>query len=340
MNNKPLISVIVPIYHVEKYLPSCINSILNQTYSNLEIILVDDGSPDNCPSICDAFALKDNRIKVIHKVNGGLSSARNAGIEIAQGEYIGLIDSDDFVAPNFYEYLLNNAITHHADISECSFIKVPENTLNSFAFPAIGNESISVTDNIGSLERLFSEDFNTYVNTVVVWNKLYKSSLFHSIRYPLNRISEDEFTTYKLLYQSHQFVTSSAALHAYVQRTSSIMGKTFSSKRFDVLDAYEEAIAFFNKHSLFAIELKCMGRYLETIIEFIEKAYKVSSAETPSMIKTLEKKYSLLFPRIKNFMELHPKFNDKNLYLSNLSHQYEDLMLSLPYNKDNKKSVF
>lgn len=333
MENKPLISVVIPIYQVEKYLPTCINSILNQTYSNLEIILVDDGSPDNCPAICDEFALKDSRIKVIHQKNGGLSSARNTGIEIAQGEYIGFIDSDDFIAPNFYEYLLNNALTHHADISECGFIKVAEDNMNSFTFPPIDNAIVSVTNNIGALERLFSEDFNTYVNTVVVWNKLYKRSLFQSIRYPLNKISEDEFTTYKLLYGVHQFVTSSALLHAYVQRSSSIMGKTFSSKRFDLFDAYEEAISFFDKFSLFDIELKCMGRYLETIIEFIEKAYKVSSNETTYMLKILETKYNLLYPRIKNFIKLYPEFNDKNLYFSNLSYQYENLMHTSFYNQ-------
>ena len=113
-----MISVIVPIYGVEKFLPNCIESLLRQTYTDLEIILVDDGSKDNCPAICDEYAKKDNRIKVIHKENGGLSSARNAGLKKACGEYISLIDSDDFVAPNFYEVLLGNAIKNDADISE------------------------------------------------------------------------------------------------------------------------------------------------------------------------------------------------------------------------------
>lgn len=118
-----MISVIVPIYGVEKFLPNCIESLLHQTYTNLEIILVDDGSKDNCPAICDEYAKKDNRIKVIHKENGGLSSARNAGLKLACGEYISLIDSDDFVAPNFFEVLLNNAIKNNADISERKFHK-------------------------------------------------------------------------------------------------------------------------------------------------------------------------------------------------------------------------
>ena len=113
-----MISVIVPIYGVEKFLPNCIDSILKQTYTDLEIILVDDGSKDNCPAICDEYAKKDNRIKVIHKENGGLSSARNAGLKIAFGQYVSFIDADDFISPNFYEILLENLLKNNADISE------------------------------------------------------------------------------------------------------------------------------------------------------------------------------------------------------------------------------
>lgn len=124
-----LISVIVPVYNVEKYLSKCIDSILAQTYKNLEIILVDDGSPDNCPKICDEYAKKDNRIKVIHKENGGLSAARNVALDIAKGEYIGFVDSDDFIAEDMYEVLYNLAEKYNAEISSVSFYKVIENNI-------------------------------------------------------------------------------------------------------------------------------------------------------------------------------------------------------------------
>ena len=120
MNNNPKISVIVPVYKVEKYLDKCVESIVNQTYKNLEIILVDDGSPDNCPAMCDEWAEKDERIRVIHKENGGLADARNAGMDIATGDYIGFVDSDDWIEPNMYEVLLKNALKYDADISTIS----------------------------------------------------------------------------------------------------------------------------------------------------------------------------------------------------------------------------
>ena len=124
---KPLISIIVPIYKVEKYLKKCIQSIMNQTYLNFELILVDDGSPDDCPMICDNYAKLDNRIVVLHKQNGGLSDARNAGLDVARGEYIGFVDSDDFIANNMYEKLLSGLLAEDADMAVCNFSYVDEN---------------------------------------------------------------------------------------------------------------------------------------------------------------------------------------------------------------------
>ena len=122
-----LISVIVPIYNVEKYLDRCVESIINQTYKNLEIILVDDGSPDNCTQMCDDYAKKDSRIRVVHKENGGLSDARNAGMEVATGEYVSFIDSDDYISLDFYETLFQTMIDNDSDIVECSVVKFYEN---------------------------------------------------------------------------------------------------------------------------------------------------------------------------------------------------------------------
>ena len=128
MNKNVKISIIVPVYKVEKYLDKCVNSIVGQTYKNLEIILVDDGSPDNCPAMCDEWAQKDSRIKVIHKKNGGLSSARNAGLDACTGDYIGFVDSDDWIEPDMYEYLLNIGMKNNADVSRCEFVIEAENS--------------------------------------------------------------------------------------------------------------------------------------------------------------------------------------------------------------------
>ena len=122
-----LLSVIVPIYNVEDYLNRCVDSIINQTYKNLEIILVDDGSPDNCPQMCDDYAKKDSRIRVVHKENGGLSDARNAGMKVATGEYVSFIDSDDYISLDFYETLFQTMVDNDSDIVECSVVKFYEN---------------------------------------------------------------------------------------------------------------------------------------------------------------------------------------------------------------------
>lgn len=204
-----------------------------------------------------------------------------------------------------------------------SFTRVPEENIYEFVFPK-DLPVVSVTDNIGALNRLFSRDFDTYVNSVVVWNKLYKRSLFDGICYPIGKLSEDEFTTYQLLYRAKKFVTTSEVIHAYVQRKSSIMGKQFAAKRFDVLDAYEQALVFFEYRSLFEIEMKCFARYLETIIEFVEKAYKSGSSTTSDMLCMLYYKFDLLWPRICSFFEKHPELAENKIYFDSLKDSYYD----------------
>ena len=235
-----LISIIVPVYKVEEYLTECIESIINQSYKNLEIILVDDGSPDNCGQICDEYAKKDNRIKVIHKENGGLSSARNAGLDIATGEYISFIDSDDYVAENFIEKLYVLCIDNDAEISVCDFVK--------FEHKAVIKEIEEIIEKCTSREmqiRMFSKE---YVKTVVVWNKLYKRDVYKNLRFPLGKINEDEFITYKAFYDTNKnIVVTNEALYFYRYNENSIMGKKYNIKRLDVLEAYKEKKDFYKR---------------------------------------------------------------------------------------------
>ena len=188
---QPLISVIVPIYNVEDYLDRCVDSIINQTYKNLEIILVDDGSPDNCPKMCDDYAKIDNRIKVVHKENGGLSDARNAGMKVATGEYVSFIDSDDYVSLDFYETLLQTMIDNDSDIVECGVVKFYENgKFDEYS----DDQMIKNFNTVDGLEGLINENsFHQYV-----WNKLYKSSIALDIPYEVSKLNEDEFWTYQI----------------------------------------------------------------------------------------------------------------------------------------------
>lgn len=214
----PLISIIVPVYKVEPYLEKCVDSILVQTYSHLEIILVDDGSPDGCGAICDRYAAQDPRIRVIHKPNGGISDARNAGLDIATGEYIGFVDSDDYTAPTMYEQLLKSLISAQADIAVCQCVVVKEG--EDAVFSQTCNKEVFASGT-GSYAMIYDRAF-----TVVPWNKLYRRELFAGIRYPVGLIYEDLATTYLLTDRANTVVNLDGKLYAYVQHSGSIMNQT------------------------------------------------------------------------------------------------------------------
>ena len=175
---KKLISVMVPVYNVAPYITNCLESLIHQTYTNLEIILVDDGSTDNSLEICQEYAKKDKRIKVIHKENGGLSTARNAGLDVATGDYYSFVDSDDYISTRFYEIMLKIALEHSADIVECDYNKIPFEDVtpeNRDSFLDIKeNRQVSIINNEQALLELFSDDLHLYIKTVVSWSKLYK----------------------------------------------------------------------------------------------------------------------------------------------------------------------
>ncbi len=218
-NNYELISVIVPIYKVEKYLRRCIESILNQTYKNLEIILVNDGSPDNCRDICIEYSRLYDNIHYYEKSNGGLSDARNYGIERATGKYIGFIDSDDYICDNFYSVLYSDMINNNADISCVSYIEKFDDDFDNYKSDNNATDSVEVFDRYSAIELLFS--FDKFQN--FAWNKLYRSELFENIRYPVGKNMEDLGTTYKLFLKSNRITFNKNKLYYYIQRDGSIL---------------------------------------------------------------------------------------------------------------------
>lgn len=240
----PLISVIVPVYRVEEYLERCVKSILSQTYKNLEVILVDDGSPDQCPAICDACAEKDARVKVIHQENKGLSGARNAGINAASGEYLAFVDSDDYVSPHFIEELYQLLQDTGCAIGQCRFSYVKGEGLveeGDSAFCIYRGESL--------MEQLYGPEEKATC-FVVAWNKLYRAELFKEtgIRYPEGRIHEDEATTYRLFHEAKKLAFLDRALYGYYTENGGSITSVFSAKRLQWLTAHEERIAFFKKN--------------------------------------------------------------------------------------------
>ncbi|WP_117168561.1 glycosyltransferase [Paraliobacillus sediminis] len=296
------ISVIVPIYRVEKFLSKCIESIINQTYFNLEIILVDDGSPDRCFEICEKYASMDNRIVVIRKENGGLSDARNAGLKAASGNYISFIDSDDYIYETFYECLLNLIIKNDADIAQCGYQIVEEDQ----EFTPIRNEKaiedIVVLDKLDILHNLYNIN---YGDTVVVWNKLFKSNLFNNLFFPKGKVHEDELTTYQILYRANKVAITSKKMYFYLQRSDSIMGQGFTIKSLDKLEAYYNQIKFYNDNELIELKEKATksleGMIKATINRVVKSNFENKTRVLNSLIDYYKKNLHLfsIFPSSK-----------------------------------------
>ena len=239
----PLVSVIIPVYKVERYLRRCLDSVVGQTYDNLEIILVDDGSPDGCPAICDEYATKDSRIIVVHKGNGGAASARNTGLDRAKGEYIAFVDADDCVADVYIEALWKTLTRHQAEMAVCSYLKT---TLPySLRISDFSCEECEVMDSRQAIACLLYPP--EHVKWVTPWGKLAKASLFDGIRFPEVTAFEDEYTAHKILYRSGKIAALDLPLYCYCQRGDSIMGviKPYAIRD---LRARVERYLFFKEH--------------------------------------------------------------------------------------------
>lgn len=252
---EPLISIIVPIYKTEPYLRKCLDSIVQQTYRNLEIILVDDGSPDNCGAICDEYAPQDERIKVIHKPNGGLSSARNAGIAVATGEYIGFVDSDDWIELDMFEYLISNALIHNSDITACSHLKCFPDHQEFCGW----NNTLILEMESALVLLLEDETLHNYV-----WDKLWRSSLFDGISFPEGKTFEDIAVSYQLFLRADKVVLLPEAKYNYLQHSNSIVND----------------LSFRNRINLFLAQkdrLNNLGPIYPQFVPLMEKKYITTS---------------------------------------------------------------
>lgn len=243
-----LVSVIVPIYNVENYLARCINSLMQQTYSNIEILLINDGSKDNCELICQEFLQKDNRIRYYKKENGGLSSARNYGIDRAKGDYLVFVDSDDYVSRKMIKVLLETALSNDADMVECEFLEFFENEIinDSNVDNALNNKSYS------SYEAISSLICNTGI-TPIAWNKIYKKEIFNKLRYKVGIYHEDEEIIVKLLNRCKKICKIDNQLYFYMKRNGSITNSKFNKRHLDIIKIMDERIQILkslncNKH--------------------------------------------------------------------------------------------
>lgn len=239
----PELSIIVPIYKVEKYLDECIQSILHQTFTDFELILVDDGSPDACPQMCDAAAEQDSRVRVIHQKNGGLSAARNMGIEAARGNWLGFVDSDDFVAPDMYEKLYHAAVNAGADCAVCSVQLIHEDgsrmdTLQHWKVYGGGYTGEDI------LKTITWQNNAPYL---VAWNKLYRREVFRTLRYPVGRINEDVFVFAELFDTIKMVACVEQPLYFYRQRTGSIMQSKCTLRNLDEMWSFVHCFECFQR---------------------------------------------------------------------------------------------
>lgn len=260
----PRLSVIVPVYKVEKYIHKCVDSILNQTFTDFELILVDDGSPDNCGRICDEYAAKDSRVRVIHKKNGGLSDARNFGIDVAQGEILGFVDSDDDIDLNMYKLMIEYMDKFDLDIV-CADTYVIKNDKKKYR-PRFTEDKI-----FANKEGIVAILDGTLDNAA--WNKIYKRGIIGDIRYPKGRIYEDVATTYKFIYKAKKIGYICKPFYNYYKRKGSIVASSFNSKsRFDCFLGYKERLIFAINQEKDCVEA-CRTQALSTAISTLTAFY-------------------------------------------------------------------
>lgn len=262
---KAVISVIVPIYNVEDYLPRCIDSLINQTYTNLDIILINDGSKDRSGDICDQYAKNDPRIRVIHQPNGGISNARNAGLKVMKGEFVGFVDPDDYIHRDMYKRLFEVMEKNGADIAESNFLKVYTHEFKEF-------------EELNGKERIYDKK-SAIVSTIVdhdcrnyVWNKLYKRKLWENIQFPDGKIYEDVFVTYRVVNEANKLVRLYEALYYYFQRGNSISNDKFSIGNLNHCEALEEMMAFMEIEYPDAVAITAV-KYYEACQHWLQALY-------------------------------------------------------------------
>lgn len=311
MKNNDLVSVVIPIFNVEKYLEKCVNSLVNQIYKNLEIILVDDGSTDNSGNIANELSKSDNRIKVYHKKNGGLSDARNFGIKQAKGKYIGFIDSDDYIENEMYEFLYNNLIENKADISICGrFVNYDDGRELTQYKTGIKK----VMDNVDGLITLNSFKYFD----MSACDKLYEKSLFNDIEFPYGLKCEDYYTMYKLFDKSRIIVYESKPMYHYYQREGSISRNKIMDTAF--IDASKSQVEYFNEYhpelmyvaytSYVFANITHFNRFLKYNIECNEEIKLELKREVKKYLK-----YVLKNPNISRFKKVQALIFSKNINL-------------------------
>ena len=302
-----MITIIVPVYKVEAYLHRCVDSILNQTYTDFELLLVDDGSPDNCGEICDEYANEDSRVSVIHQENGGLSSARNTGIswfyEKNKGDYITFVDSDDWLHPDYLKILMTGITENDVKISVCNYTRVtaeiPHENYHDISFELTSPEDFLINH---------SWQYN------YAWGKLYHKSVFQDIRYPVGKIFEDTFTTYKALHKCEKIAYTDLQLYYYLRNEQGISRTPWKPTELVIFDAMQEQMQFYKENGL----QKAFEKEFELFVH--HHAYQIVRIKEN---KRDLKKNKATLKEIKKSLRKHLKENRDKFNVHNMTYSYE-----------------
>ncbi len=295
----PTISVIVPVYKVEPYLKRCVNSILGQTFTDFELILVDDGSPDNCSDICDEYAEIDCRVHVIHQENGGPSSARNAGIDWvfvnSDSQWISFVDSDDWIHPKYLEQLLNAAVENDVAVSICTFLK----TDGGILLP----EEEHFTIRRWQAETLYVEH---NIFTTIPCGKLYQKNCFEQIRFPMGKIHEDEFVIYRILFDVKELVMIEEPLYAYYENQAGITKSQWIPRRLDSVDAIANQVCYMKQHKYvqgfrYALKKYCLN--ISYQMNALQNCDNIMQREYTSLLRKKLRKALCKYPKVISFAE-------------------------------------
>lgn len=285
-----LISVIVPVYNVERYLEKCIRSILEQSYSEFELLLINDGSTDKSREICEELSKLDDRIRLYHKSNGGLSDARNYGLNRIRGQYVAFIDSDDYVHENYLKDLYCNIKKHDAMVSICSFVLVGEDGRQIDIEQFDSNTQVIL--GLDLLERVLTSNGYKYV---VAWNKLYKSILFDDLRFDKGKLYEDEFINFRIFYNSFKVAVVHTPLYYYLQRKGSIIKSSMTMEKLEMsIELHKKRLQFYQEKSNQKLYSMASQQYCNWIISTVEKFEYLLSE---SLIEQLQKDFRLYMPR-------------------------------------------
>jgi glycosyltransferase involved in cell wall biosynthesis len=306
MESNYKVSVIIPVYNVEQYLDKCMESIINQTYRNLNIILVDDGSTDKSGELCDVYANKDDRIRVIHKENGGISSARNAALDIITGDYICFVDSDDYAAYNMVETLLSAALENDCEIAICGHYTEHDGNIT------VEEPLVTATQLMNTEEAISALIDDVTVNNYA-WDKIYKKCIFEEMRFPVGRAYEDMAIMFKVFYNAHNICRIPDCLYYYQKRTGSISDHINDKRKWyknccAIIDAKTDCIKFLQEIGNKQLEQKGMASLIPTIYAGIRLSDLFKNKEQQNI-------YMLYLSEHKSEIESNPYVNKKNKFL-------------------------